>query len=520
MLSSTVVALVGLVTLATATPVAPAVPRALPQAVPGTGPILSRQSNETAACAQASTAFYQSNTGTGYVSTIPAKLAYDCIMSVPFNATSAKILLKALPPFVEWQSTLKALKDPPPEYAAKVQPAVDILGGFEQIAADIDAGKFSSEYDFGFTLYNLFVSAHDGHFSYVPDSVGSIFAWGRPVPLVSVSEDGQKLPSVFAFNDVLGLQYKNISYTPSPVTQIDGMDVNEYIENWAQYGTLQDRDALYNNVFYSLAQVSQASSGTGTGTFTGGGRGRYVYPGPTTTLTFANGTDYTMTNYARPLIALKNVQTGEDLAKKFYYGSSASVSSQNNVVSTSSQNTVTATVGYPNPIVPGPANIINGFYLSGLDYKDVAVLQVPSFVSGSGYQIPFQNVTKQFLARAVADGKKKLIIDLQANGGGTILEGYDMFKQLFPSLDPYGANRWRATEEIDLVGQVFSEFGSKAPRATSTNATFRNIQSTYFDYHTDMDVDGTPFTSWDDKFGPVWVIVGMFLQFTAWNGSG
>ncbi|KAF2652419.1 hypothetical protein K491DRAFT_681348 [Lophiostoma macrostomum CBS 122681] len=520
MLSSAMLALVGLVTLATATPVAPAVPRALPQALPGTGPIYPRQSNATAPCAQASAAYYQNNAGVVFVPNIDAKLAYDCLKSVPLNVSSAKTLLKALPPFLEWQSTIKGLKNPPPEYAAKVQPPIDILGGIEQIAADIDAGKYTGEYDFGFDLYNLITSSHDGHFNYIPDSVGIIFAFGRPVPLVSVSEDGQKLPSVFAFNDVLGLQFKNISYTPSPVTQIDGMDIEEFVENWAQYGSLQDRDALYNNVFYSLAQVSIGSLGSGTGSFTGGGRGRFIYPGPTTTLTFANGTNYTMSNYARVLTPLKNVETGEDLAKKFFYGSSDSALVQDKVVGTSSQSPTTATVGYPKPIVPGPGNLINGFYLSGSGYNDVAVLQVPNFVASGAYEVGFQNTTKQFLAKAVADGKKKLIIDVQANGGGTILQGYDMFKQLFPSLDPYGAYRIRATDEIDLIGQAFSEYGSKVPRALSNNGTVQTVQMSVFDYETDMQVDEKPFTSWDDKFGgPIWVVVDWFTKTARWNLS-
>ena len=118
-------------------------------------------------------------------------------------------------------------------------------------------------------LYQLIQSAHDGHFTLVPDSVGSIFNFGRTVPLVSVSEDGQKLPAVFAYTDVLGSHFNNISYTPSAVVAIDGEDVNTFLENWSQWGSLQDRDALYNNVFYELAQVSLND---GSGILVGHGR--------------------------------------------------------------------------------------------------------------------------------------------------------------------------------------------------------------------------------------------------------
>jgi len=83
------------------------------------------------------------------------------------------------------------------------------------------------------------------------------------------------------------------------------------------------------------------------------------------------------------------------------------------------------------------------------------VLSVPSFVSVSGAQIEFQQVAKDFLAQAKAAGKTKLIIDVSANGGGTILQGYDLFKQLFPAIEPYAAaDRFRASESVKLIGEV------------------------------------------------------------------
>ena len=119
-------------------------------------------------------------------------------------------------------------------------------------------------------------STHDGHFVYVPDSVGAIFNFARPVPLVSVSEDGKALPKPFVYADVLAESFKNVSFTPSAITKINGEDALVYLENWAQYGSLQDRDALYNNVFYQLASVSLGPTGSGIGTFAGSGRGRWV----------------------------------------------------------------------------------------------------------------------------------------------------------------------------------------------------------------------------------------------------
>ncbi|PVH98463.1 peptidase S41 family protein-like protein [Periconia macrospinosa] len=518
-----VFALATVVASVAATPVAPAAPRPAQHL----SPMRPRQGTNSTEppCARVSQAIY-SQPSTSLTTQVPAKLAYDCLQSIPVNVSSAKTLLAEMPTYINWQSTLTALKNPPAEYAEKVQPPLDVLGGLQKISAALDAGEFTSEYDFGWALYTLIQSAHDGHFTYVPDTVSSFFTWGRRVPLVSVSEDGEKLPAIFAFQDVLGLQFKNISYTPSPVTQIDGVSATEFLENWSQFGSLQDRDALYNNVFYELAQVSLGSDGSGTGTFTGGGRGRFAYPGATTTLTFANGTSYTMENYANVWQTFRGIQTGEDLASKFltYTASAASAAS---VASTKTIHTAAGDdnpqtpemPGYPVPVVAGPAGIINGYYIEGSGHEDVAVLQINNFVNSDYYEEPFQQTSQQFFAKALADGKTKLIIDVQANGGGTILQGYDLFKQLFPSLDPYGANRWRYTEGADLIGQAYSAYIADAPRRESGNYTLTSAQVSSFDYHTDMTVDGKPFSSWEEKVGPHEVNGDEYTTLARWNLS-
>jgi hypothetical protein len=106
--------------------------------------------------------------------------------------------------------------------------------------------------------------------------VGGIFNWARPVALVSVSSDGKELPKPYVYSDVLAESFGNSSFKPSPICKINGKNATDYLENWAQYGSLQDRDALYNNVFYELATVSLGPTGSGIGTFAGSGRGRWV----------------------------------------------------------------------------------------------------------------------------------------------------------------------------------------------------------------------------------------------------
>ncbi|KAK5116770.1 hypothetical protein LTR62_007444 [Meristemomyces frigidus] len=453
------------------------------------------------------------------VPTVPAELAYECINSVPFNQSAAIALLDSIRPYLDWQTTIEYLKDPPAEYAAKVQPPYDFYANWDRIVNNAATGNYANEYAFGFDLYRLFQRTHDGHFVFYPDSVTEIFSFGRTTPLVSVSSDGTSIPEVYVYADVLAASFGNISFTPSPLTQIDGQDSTEWLLAYSENGSLQDPDALWNNMFYLLAQVSLGASGTGTGTFSGGGRGRWIYPGPTTTLTFANGTSVTSQNFARVLSDFSNITSGEDIYSQYFIPPATSIGSAEELAtmttssassvlpsSTSSAPTSSTTTipapGFPSPIIREMDNTNSGYFLDGAGYDDVAVLSVPTFVGATADEIPFQAVNTYLINRAVAANKTKLIIDVSANGGGTILQGYDLFKQLFPQILPYGATRFRAHEAFNLIGEEISYYSGLVPRSLDTNDTVQNWVSSSWNYRTDADVNYEPFTSWAEKYGP------------------
>ena len=144
-----------------------------------------------------------------------------------------------------------------------------------------------------------------------------------------------------------------------------------------------------------------------------------------------------------------------------------------------------------------------------------------SFVSAEADELPFQIVNTAFLNAAKAAGKTKLIVDVQANGGGTILQGYDLFKQLFPQVDPYGATRFRAHEALDLIGEEVSWYSGQFPRSLDLNATVLNYLSTAYNYRTDIDVNGENFHSWLGKYGPQTFGPGPdnFTNIIRWNLS-
>jgi hypothetical protein len=385
-------------------------------------------------------------------------------------------------------------------------------------------------------LYLLLQQTHDGHFVYVPDVIGNVFNFARPVPIVSVSADGKELPKPYVYADVLAESFGNSTFTPSAICTINGQDAKDYLENWAQYGSLQDRDALYNNVFYELATVSLGPVGSGIGTFAGSGRGRWIFPNATTEFTFENGTSRSYDNYAKVLVSLAGITDGESLYKKWLTGPvptptpSASPSANSTMATPSATATPSPkpipAPGYPPPVVREIHNLIGGYFLED-DYSDVAVLSVPSFV-GIDAQEEFQETAANFIAAAKAAGKKKMVIDVSANGGGTILLGYDLYKLFFPNdIDHAAEDRFRAFESTDLIGQKFSEAAGTFPR-TLVNSTGNetlaelndNIASSVFNYRSDVNAEGKNFDSWAAKFGPGIMQKGdNFTNLFHWNLS-
>ncbi|EME40090.1 hypothetical protein DOTSEDRAFT_91372 [Dothistroma septosporum NZE10] len=454
--------------------------------------------------------------------------------------------LDSIRPYIDWQTNLQWIKEPPPEYAEKIQPPYDFWAEFERVysRAKTDSG-YMNEYEFGLDLYRVFQNAHDGHLVVFPDSVHGIFAFGRTTPLVSVSVDGSCLPEVFVYQDLLDTVVANASYIPSPLALIDGRNSTEFLLEWAQYGSLQDRDALWNTVFYLLGQVSLGASGSGCGTFAGGGRGRVIYPGPNTTLTFANGSEVTNENFARVLVPFDNITSGVDIytefftppggdpesaeqvVRRFKESSKSSTSAASSTLPSTSHTvpTISTTIpapGYPTPFVRQFRNLNSGHFLDEDGYHDTAVLSVQSFVGEIGDGISFQAVNSYLINEAVKRNKTKLIIDLSANGGGTILQGVDLFKQLFPLLEPYQADRYTAHEAIDYIGQETSHFAGLIPnRSLGLNSTARFLVDSFFNYRSDVDIDHQNFTSWPDKFGPVALGPQQknFTEITRWNLS-
>lgn len=405
--------------------------------------------------------------------TVSAQTAYDCFRSVPLGKQQGISLVDALVPYLEWQSDATYKANPPASYSF---PGYDFKAGLKTVRDNLVNNKYDSEYAFQSDLLTkVFFPGHDGHMYYYPDLIARATKFGRTNALVSISEDGSSIPVIKFNDDVTALGSKALR-----VTKINGVDASTFIQNEAKVGCgSQDADACYNQQFVEKAL---GVLGSKKGGHADGGRSSYLFQGATTTYTMSDGTTRTYDNIATIKGDFSKVTDG----KTFYSNFCKPVNPPNDN-STPVASVNGAIPGYPTPVLMTDDGIVSGFYLEGKGYEDVAVIALFAFENSNEYE--FQDVIEKFFAQARQDGKTKLVVDFQGNGGGYILHGYDFFKQLFPSHDitPDGYSRWRANEGFLGIADVHSQ----------------NNANSAFSWKTDLNINGKPFTSYDNKFGPV-----------------
>ncbi|KAI8958307.1 hypothetical protein F5Y11DRAFT_43525 [Daldinia sp. FL1419] len=429
--------------------------------------------------------------------TVEASIAYECLNSVPIDKDGALKFINELEPYVEWQSDTAFKKHPPAGYS---YPPTDLWATIDDVKADITANKYPNEYAWQSDLYNkLFGPAHDGHFVVYPDALSSAVEWQRPLALVSISEEGPdgSAPVIKVYDDVI-----SGAKTASSVKLINGVDAATYIEDWInQAAGNQDADAAYNSMFFEKAFVAELKN---QGYFQTGGRVRYIYPGNITSFAFENGTVLDLPNLARLKNSWAGVVDGPSFFKTFCSGANAQAQATSATTTASSATaTPTATsavpTGYPSPVIVAGDSSISGYFIDQPGFEDVAVLVMLSFSPED--PVEFQRVAQDFYAAAVKAGKKKLVVDVQANGGGYIFLGYDGFRQLFPDIVQEGLGRWRQHPGFAAVSTVFSEISADFDPDTAPPDII-NAYESVFNWRYDLNITNGKFKSYEDKFAP------------------
>lgn len=457
---------------------------------------------------------------------------------------------------------------------------MDIKGGLENIGSKAQNGDYSNEYDFQKAIYDLIYSSYDQHFNYLPDII-SVFSFWRDNALYSVSSDGQELPQVYMDVDVEGGLGSNASpvtringqpvedFLKSAADQLGGgqdKDAN-YNSMFPIIPSLSTRQNPYSGFQYAntyqggTTEVTLQNGTTRqintyamtTKDFTGVTNGRAFFQrfcGQTPTSSAAPSgsafpsASFPSSAYYYPSFSLKARQAPSSSAAAFFsipfsspfasfssfsaeptpsnipsaFASSASfgIPLQSNQVQYSavpSQTAAPALPAFPKAWVAASDFSVACYFPQ--DSSDLAVLSIPTFEPLNANQ--FSSVVRQCLATANKKGKSRLIVDLRGNGGGTVFLAYDLFKQLFPKLVPYGTTNFRAFELFNDIGKTVTEYyedvDGYSPRLAYTN--FGSI----FNTDDELDSMNDQFEDWDDFYGPVNVHGDEFTHLVRYNLS-
>ncbi|KAK2595495.1 hypothetical protein QQS21_006770 [Conoideocrella luteorostrata] len=468
-------------------------------------------------CAEVGASWSQQRETATVLPTVAASLAYECLKSVPIVKENAIKLVDGIKPILEWQSDTAYKKDPPKGY---FYPGYDMFGNLAEVRSNLESDKYSGEYEFQADLFNkLTAPSCDGHFSLVADLLTVVLWTRQPLAIVSISEDGDSLP-------VIKLQIVANPKSAQVIAKINGIEASKYVEDTANLAPdFQDVDAAYNSMFWSKATYRSYKS---LGNFVGGGRGAFIHHGTTTNITFANGTTIELENKAAIFGNMTGVVDGPSMYEKFCVPQK----STNNALLRSSNlpkaieenifparnrhgieafsTTTNVTIpGYPDPVIATKDGIVSGYYLKGHGYETIAVLSVRSFkfndkVSSSA---DFQAVISDFLREARTAGKTKLIIDFQNNPGGYILLGYDLFRQLFPSIIQDGYSRWKLNNGFLAISRLVSEHAededlASRPNPAKPDPDYKTLPATWFNYRSDLNLTNQKFSTFNDKFDP------------------
>ncbi|CAG8981809.1 hypothetical protein HYALB_00004752 [Hymenoscyphus albidus] len=254
------------------------------------------------------------------------------------------------------------------------------------------------------------------------------------------------MPEIFVSSDMdlILTGTRNTTTKPaSAVKTINGKPAVEYMTQAAKdfFRSFIDSQADWNQLFSNSAAENSGSHSPFEAVS--------YYPGYTNfTLTFTNGTTVTEEWTAATLSDFTDVMNAP-------YPAPAAVQE-----------------------VLGAGGFITGYFLNR---SSTAVLSLPSFhFEGEIAQLTAASTIAEFLAKCKAGGMKRLVIDLQANGGGLI-------DALFPTTMPFAGSQLRLPPSAELMGLTRG----------SANASMvaQNVSATYY-YGTYLNFEGKGFPNW------------------------
>ena len=140
--------------------------------------------------------------------------------------------------------------------------------------------------------------------------------------------------------------------------------------------------------------------------------------------------------------------------------------------------------------------------MSGYFLKDasIAVLSIPSFKAREDSLNEFSSAVREFLLASTKAGMKKVVIDLQQNYGGVSLLAFDIFKQFFPTIDPYGGSRLRAHGPANAMGGAMTKYFDTL---TENDEDYYSLLANEWVSSKRLNANTNhTFATWAEEFGP------------------
>ncbi|OHW99963.1 peptidase S41 family protein [Colletotrichum incanum] len=378
-------------------------------------------------------------------------LAFDCLRSVPVDVERDVALVKYLRPWLEFQTTVGILPNPPEGYLYP-----------------------GSQVDFAVDLYRLInVKPCDGHLVFTP-VIGTLFSFETPALFVSISEDGIANPKIYLHSDYE--QSVEQGYIASEVVRFDSVPIVDHVQQRSINNSRdQDPDAAYNSQLYSatLANVLETT------------RARqflYTTLADKSVIEFANATKATIANIAWVATNFSGINSVEAVHKRF------------EVPGKTGETEVPI-----RHVRPGFAPALAGYPKAFVIHKDRTRAAI-SLTSGEATLpsnvladlLDFSRVSAEFVETSRKQGKSRLIIDLQGNSGGLVWNAMSLYATLFPNNSKaHMKMRVRAHPLLNWVGTMLGKMGADIKTMPYP------VGSSGF-----LDKDLKNFTDWSSFYGP------------------
>ncbi|PLN76811.1 hypothetical protein BDW42DRAFT_198772 [Aspergillus taichungensis] len=333
----------------------------------------------------------------------PGDVAYNCLQSIPFESDPA--------------FNIDIPQDPPPAY-----PVPGAVKNF-----------YHSQFDFDSDIVQLILAARDERLS-VKMCTLKVIQFTNNYPLFPSQRTGLIFPRY---------THNNSAEHVSLVMSIDGVNANEYLEklsrvvNYNHYNA-HDPDALYNILFPSNAHTL----------------GNRLWPGLARTLKFKDSTKITVETLAELLTPLTHFpwRDGPSLYDKLCVDSDKATEDFTRRPESVDLSEDMSLEGYPKPFSHAQGDQLTGYLPDHPALQNTAVLSVPSFITEN--KDSFARAAKNLINNATAQVRRKMIIDICSNGGGSGTASLNLFKLVFPEKQIYTASRYRAHEDLNLLEKI------------------------------------------------------------------